>query len=278
MTTLCDNSEIADSVAFSIAEDVGDGDITAELIPEQQLVEATLVTREDMIVCGQAWFDEVYHQIDNDVVIDWQVSEGERVSANSILAIIHGHARSIVTGERCALNWLQALSGTATTTADYVERLSGTKVRLLDTRKTIPGLRYAQKYAVSVGGGQNHRMGLYDAYLIKENHIAACGSIAAAVELARQLHMERIVEVEVEDFIQLQQALDAEVDIIMLDNFSFEQMQEAVALTQGHAKLEVSGNVSMEQLSELAKTGIDYISVGALTKHVRAIDLSMRIN
>lgn len=276
-TTLFDNEIIEDSIAVSLAEDIGGGDITAALIPEPQQGQASLITREPMIVCGQPWFDEVYRQVDLDVTIDWRVDEGESIAPSTQLAVLTGSLRSIVTGERCAMNWLQTLSGTATIVSKYAKQLENTSTRLLDTRKTIPGLRYAQKYAVRVGGGQNHRMGLYDAFLIKENHIAACGSLAEAVELARALHADKIVEVEVESMEQLEEALSASADIIMLDNFDCDAMRAAVELVGGRAKLEVSGNVEEGQLSEIAETGVDYISVGALTKHVRAIDLSMRV-
>jgi len=260
----------------SIEEDVGTGDITAALIAKDVIADAEIISRESAIVCGIPWFNEVYYQIDDDVRIQWHVAEGDEIRPNQCLVTLGGCARSLVTGERCALNWLQLLSGTATQVARCVKMLSGTKTELLDTRKTIPGLRQAQKYAVKMGGGRNHRMGLYDAYLIKENHIASCCSIKRAIEHARQLFPDKSVEVEIEQLSQLQEALSAGADIIMLDNFNFEQMEQAVAITQGQAKLEVSGNVSIDNLSHIANTGIDYISMGALTKNVTAVDLSMR--
>lgn len=265
------------AVKQSLVEDIGAGDITAALIDTSAQATAQLVTRESAVVCGQAWVEEVYRQVDTAVRLDWQVAEGDTVQPDQRLLMLTGPARSILTGERCALNWLQTLSGTATVTAAYVAQLSGSQTRLLDTRKTIPGLRQAQKYAVSVGGGQNHRMGLYDAFLIKENHIASCGSIGKAVLQARQHHPDKRVEVEVENLDELEQALQAGADMIMLDNFKLAQAREAVTVAAGRAKLEVSGNVSLDTLAELATTGVDYVSVGALTKHLKSIDLSMRI-
>lgn len=274
--------EIKQGVSHALAEDLGylplqQGDITASLIPEQQSAVATIITREDCVVCGTAWVDEVFAQLSEHVVIQWHVSDGERVKANSVLCEITGPARILLTGERTALNFLQTLSGTATTTAQYVALLGHSKTRLLDTRKTLPGLRLAQKYAVSCGGGKNHRMGLYDAFLIKENHIAAAGSIANAVNTARQNFPGKPVEVEVEDLIELEQALAANADIIMLDNFHIADIVKAVSLNQGKAKLEVSGNITADALRALSTTGVDFISSGALTKNVQAIDLSMRL-
>ena len=274
--------EIKQGVSHALAEDLGylplqQGDITASLIPEQQSAVATIITREDCVVCGTAWVDEVFAQLSEQVVIQWHVKDGERVKANSLLCEITGPARILLTGERTALNFLQTLSGTATTTAQYVALLGQSKTRLLDTRKTLPGLRLAQKYAVSCGGGKNHRMGLYDAFLIKENHIAAAGSIANAVNTARQNFPGKPVEVEVEDLIELEQALAANADIIMLDNFHIADIVKAVSLNQGKAKLEVSGNITAEALRALSTTGVDFISSGALTKNVQAIDLSMRL-
>jgi nicotinate-nucleotide pyrophosphorylase (carboxylating) len=271
------------AVASALAEDLGflslqDGDITASLIPPQQQASATIITREDCIVCGTAFADEVFQQLGGSVSIDWQVKDGDNLAANTVLCTLQGPARILLTGERSALNFLQLLSATATTTAHYVKFLQGSNTRLLDTRKTIPGLRFAQKYAVATGGGKNHRVGLFDAFLIKENHIAAAGSIANAVKTARQNFPGKPVEVETENLNELQQALHAGADIIMLDNFSLADIKHAVAITAGSAKLEVSGNITSERLTELASTGVDYISSGALTKHVQAIDLSMRLS
>jgi nicotinate-nucleotide pyrophosphorylase (carboxylating) len=270
------------AVSSALAEDLGflplsQGDISASLIPETQKASATIITREDCVVCGTAFVDEVFRQLGSEVNINWQVNDGDKVSANSILCTLQGPARILLTGERTGLNFLQLLSGTATTTAHYVQYLQGSNTKLLDTRKTVPGLRFAQKYAVSVGGGQNHRIGLFDAFLIKENHIAAAGSILQAVTAARQNFPGKPVEVETENLHELQQALAAGADIIMLDNFTLPHIEHAVAITAGKAKLEVSGNITSERLSALAATGVDYISSGALTKHVQAIDLSMRL-
>ena len=275
--------ELERAVAAALAEDLGflplaKGDITASLIPPEQQASATIITREDCVVCGTAFADEVFRQLGGEVQLNWQVKDGDKVSANSVLCTLSGPARILLTGERTALNFLQLLSATASVTAHYVQFLAGSKTRLLDTRKTLPGLRFAQKYAVTVGGGKNHRIGLYDAFLIKENHIAAAGSIANAVASARQNFPGKPVEVETENLQELQQALTAGADIIMLDNFSLADINQAVALNNGQAKLEVSGNITSERLTELAATGVDYISSGALTKHVQAIDLSMRLS
>ena len=275
--------EIRRAVSAALAEDLGflplaDGDITASLIPATQQASASIITREACVLCGSAFVDEVFRQLGGDVRIDWQARDGDTLAANSTLCRLSGPARILLTGERTALNFLQLLSATATTTAHYVQFLQGSNTRLLDTRKTIPGLRFAQKYAVSTGGGKNHRIGLYDAFLIKENHIAAAGSIANAVATARQNFPGKPVEVETENLAELQQALAAGADIIMLDNFSLADIVQAVALNAGKAKLEVSGNITSERLTELAATGVDYISSGALTKHIQAIDLSMRLS
>ncbi|MEH8019082.1 carboxylating nicotinate-nucleotide diphosphorylase [Rheinheimera muenzenbergensis] len=275
--------ECTRAVAAALAEDLGflplaEGDITASLIPQAQQASATIITREPCVVCGTAFVDEVFRQLGNEVQLSWQVKDGDQVAADTLLCTLTGPARILLTGERSALNFLQLLSATATTTAHYVQFLHGSNTRLLDTRKTLPGLRFAQKYAVTVGGGKNHRIGLFDAFLIKENHIAAAGSIANAVATARQNFPGKPVEVETENLAELQQALDAGADIIMLDNFSLADIQRSVAINQGKAKLEVSGNITSERLTELAATGVDYISSGALTKHVQAIDLSMRLN
>lgn len=265
-------------VAASFLMDVGDGDITALLIDQAVDASARVIARERCVVCGIPWFSAVFNSVDPDVQLKWLVQEGDEVVANQPLVELVGNARSLVTGEREALNWLQTLSGTATTVARYVALLHGTNVSLLDTRKTIPGLRLAQKYAVTIGGGKNHRMGLYDAFLIKENHIMSCGSIEAAIKMARTIAPQKLIEVEVESLDELSQALSVKADIVMLDNFSIQSMKQAVDICQGRAKLEVSGNVTDDQVKVIAATGIDYISVGALTKHVQAVDLSMRFH
>lgn len=272
-----DASIIQHDVSASLQEDIGTGDITALLIDSEQQVVAELIAREPAVLCGKAWASEVYRQLDEHVELEWLKHDGDKLSANQVFLRLHGNARSILTGERAAMNWLQTLSATATKTAEYAALLVGTHCKLLDTRKTIPGLRYAQKYAVRTGGGMNHRLGLYDRYLIKENHIASCGSIAKAVAKARALNGEVLVEVEVESLAELEQAIKAQADIIMLDNFSLHDMSVAVAMNQGVAKLEVSGNVEHDTLADIASTGVDFISSGALTKHIRAIDLSMRV-
>ncbi|EIW88131.1 nicotinate-nucleotide pyrophosphorylase [Alishewanella agri BL06] len=274
--------ELRRAVTAALAEDLGQqnaelGDITASLIPATQQAVATIITREDCVLCGSGFVNEVFLQLGNQVSIQWHATDGDRLSANSLICTLQGPARALLTGERTALNFLQLLSGTATTTAHYVRYLEGSNTRLLDTRKTLPGLRFAQKYAVSCGGGLNHRFGLFDAFLIKENHIAAAGSISQAVQQARQNFPGKPVEVEVENLDELKQALTAGADIIMLDNFSTPEIRQAVLLNQGRAKLEVSGNITSERLGELAATGVDFISSGALTKHVQAIDLSMRL-
>lgn len=272
--------DIQECVSRALQEDVGAGDLTASLIPADKQARAHLVTREDAILCGTAWFAEVFRQLDPSVHIRWLAHDGERVAANQRLCEIAGPARAILTGERTALNFLQLLSATATTTRHYADAVAGTQCRILDTRKTIPGLRLAQKYAVVCGGGTNHRIGLFDAILVKENHIAAAGSIAAAVAAARKLNDRVMLEVEVENFDELNQALDAGVDRILLDNFSLDDMRRAVSLTRAHrnarVELEASGNMALEGLRTVAETGVDFISVGGLTKHVRAVDLSMR--
>ena len=269
---------IQENVTVSLIEDVGSGDITAELIPENHQATARVITREPAVICGVEWVKEVFRQLDTRVQLDWKVQDGEHVDANTQLLGLKGPARALLTGERTALNFLQTLSGTATLSAHYAHQVSSTSVKLLDTRKTLPGLRMAQKYAVQCGGCFNHRIGLYDAFLIKENHIIACGGIANAVKTARSNHPSKPVEVEVESLTQLSEALDVGADIIMLDNFTPEQMEEAVKLTAGRALLEASGNITDETLLRFASTGVDYISIGALTKHCKAIDLSMRID
>ncbi|MCX4035645.1 carboxylating nicotinate-nucleotide diphosphorylase [Aeromonas caviae] len=279
--------DIRRAVRAALLEDLGDAltaldqpdasaDITAQLIPADRISTARVITREAGVFCGQPWVDEVFAQLGGEVKVEWKVQDGERLAPNQELFRLHGPARVLLTGERNALNFVQTLSGVATLTARYVAELEGTDCRLLDTRKTLPGLRSAQKYAVTCGGGKNHRIGLFDAYLIKENHILACGGIAEAISEARRLNQDKPVEVEVESLAELEQALAARADIVMLDNFDIPMMQEAVRLNQGRAKLEVSGNVTLDTLAGYAATGIDFISVGALTKHVRALDLSMR--
>ncbi|BCS50314.1 nicotinate-nucleotide diphosphorylase [Aeromonas jandaei] len=279
--------DVSRAVRAALLEDLGDAlttldqpdasaDITAQLLPTDRMASARVITREAGVFCGQPWVDEVFVQLGGDVKVEWKVQDGEVISPNQELFRLHGPARLLLTGERNALNFVQTLSGVATLTARYVAELEETDCRLLDTRKTIPGLRTAQKYAVTCGGGKNHRIGLYDAYLIKENHIFACGGIAEAINEARHLNPGKPVEVEVESLAELEQALAANADIVMLDNFDVAMMREAVAINQGRAKLEVSGNVTLDTLAEFAATGVDFISVGALTKHVRALDLSMR--
>jgi len=290
--------DISKTISWALSEDLGatddaapqaSQDITAMLIPENEQAVATVITREDCIVCGVAWVNEVFKQLDASLnepmeqatssiptKITWFVNDGEAVAANTTLFELEGDARTLLTGERVALNFLQTLSGTATLTSRYVKELIGSETKLLDTRKTLPGLRSAQKYAVLCGGGVNHRIGLFDAFLIKENHIAACGGIAQAVATAKSNHSDKTVEVEVESLDELEQALNAGADIIMLDNFTPQMIEQAVTATRGKAKLEVSGNMTIEILQEYAKAGVDYISSGALTKHVEAIDLSMR--
>jgi nicotinate-nucleotide pyrophosphorylase (carboxylating) len=259
-----------------IEEDIGSGDITAAMIPETITAEADVITRENMVLCGRAWFDAVFHYLDTGIHINWLVDEGEINEKNTTLCRINGSARNLLTGERTALNLLQTLSATATVARHYADAIAGTACKILDTRKTIPGLRKAQKYAVACGGCFNHRMGLYDGVLIKENHIIAAGSIAKAVRAARE-KSSVAVEVEVESLQELIEALAAKPDRIMLDNFSIEDMQTAVKLTAGTAELEASGNIDLENCRTVAETGVDYISIGALTKHIRAIDLSMRV-
>jgi nicotinate-nucleotide pyrophosphorylase (carboxylating) len=261
-----------------LEEDVGSGDLTASIVPEHATARARVITRESVVLCGQAWFAAVFARLGGSVQIDWQVAEGEQVEAGAELCAMRGPARALLTGERTALNLLQTLSGTATLARAYAKAVDGTKAKVLDTRKTIPGLRKAQKYAVRCGGCDNHRMGLYDGILIKENHILACGSIEKAVHAAKALGANVPIEVEVENLDELQQALAAGAERILLDNFTIAMMREAVTETASRAKLEVSGNVTLDTIRQIAETGVDYISVGALTKNVRATDLSMRIS
>ena len=273
--------DIQRAVRHALEEDLGGvldphADITAQLIPADKPGVAYVITRENGVFCGKAWVDEVFAQLGGQVHVEWKVADGDKLEPNQELFRLQGPARILLTGERTALNFVQSLSGVATLTARYMQEIDGTRCKLLDTRKTVPGLRTALKYAVTCGGGTNHRMGLFDAYLIKENHILACGGIAEAVNEARHLNPGKRVEVEVENLDELRQALAAHADIIMLDNFAVPMMIEAVAINAGQAKLEVSGNVSLETIREYAQTGVDFISVGALTKHVQALDLSMR--
>jgi nicotinate-nucleotide pyrophosphorylase (carboxylating) len=273
---------IKQTVQFALFEDLGGkpvetGDITANLIPQDQMIQAEVITREPCVLAGAEWVNETFRQLDPNIKITWLVKDGEHLQANQAIFQVSGAARAILTGERTALNFLQTLSATATHVAACVAELVGTQTQLLDTRKTLPGMRLAQKYAVTCGGGKNHRIGLYDAFLIKENHIMACGSIAQAIEQARSQHSELAVEVEVENLAELTQAIEAGADIVMLDNFSIALIEQAVILNQGRSKLEVSGNVTRERLKALSATGVDYISSGALTKNVNAIDLSLRV-
>ena len=270
--------DIAVSVQRALAEDVGRGDLTASLIPPDCQVQAQVISRERAVLCGSAWMNEVYRQLDPTVHIAWQAQDGETVRPDQVLCRIGGVARPILTGERTALNFVQTLSGTATETRRYVEAVRGTRAIILDTRKTLPGLRAAQKYAVTCGGGQNHRMGLFDGILIKENHIAAAGSVSAALQAARALAPPDImVEIEVETLAQLDEALAAGATRILLDNFPLDQLRAAVQRAGDRAQLEASGGVSLHSIHDIARTGVQYISVGGLTKHVHAIDLSLRL-
>jgi len=267
-------------VTAALIEDIGDGDISAALIPADAQSSAQVISRENAVLCGTAWFNEVFRQLDAHIVIDWQVGDGDAICSNQTLCRLTGNSRSLLSGERSALNLLQTLSATATQTRKFVDAISGTGAVILDTRKTLPGLRTAQKYAVTCGGGSNHRMGLFDAFLIKENHILAAGSIAAAVSSARQQHATLKVEVEVENLDEVRQALHAGADQLLLDNMALATLREAVALNReknnGRAKLEASGGVNLERVRAIADTGVDFISVGSITKDVRAVDLSMR--
>ncbi len=267
---------IKENVRIALAEDIGTGDLTAALIPILLNAEARVISREPAVICGSAWVNEVFRQLDPSVDIEWLVRDGDEVNPNNTLFHLHGTARALLTGERTALNFLQTLSGVATEARRWSNAVAGLPVKILDTRKTIPGLRDGQKYAVVCGGCHNHRHGLYDGVLIKENHILAAGSIAQAIEKIRPYAQGKRVEVEVENLNELSEALTAGADIIMLDNFSIKKIHEAVAMAKDQAELEVSGNVELGTVRSLAETGVDYISTGALTKHVKAIDLSMR--
>lgn len=274
--------DLQETVRRALAEDIGSGDITAALIPETAWCDATVISREEAVVCGVAWFDAVFQQLDSTIQVIWQVKDGEAVRTNQTLCTLHGSARPLLSGERAALNFLQTLSGTATTARRYADAVHGIPVRILDTRKTLPGLRTAQKYAVRCGGCHNHRHGLYDGILIKENHILAAGSItravAAARDLMRDVRRDLPVEVEVETLGEVREALNAGADILLLDNFNLEQARAAVVLNKGQAKLEMSGGVNLHNLRIVAETGVDFISIGALTKNIQAIDLSMRFS
>lgn len=270
--------DIPKCVARALTEDIGSGDISAQLIDANQLATGRVISREKAVICGRPWVDEVFFQLDPAIVIDWHISEGDWVKENQTLFSISGNARVLLSGERCALNFLQTLSGTATTARQYANLTTQSKIRILDTRKTIPGLRLAQKYAVDIGGCSNHRIGLYDAFLIKENHIIACGGIANAVNKAKQMSPDKEIEVEVECLDELKQAVSAGADRVMLDNFTREQIMQIKAIDLGNTKIEVSGNVTEHSLSQYFYTPIDYISSGSLTKNIQAIDLSMRLS
>ncbi len=269
--------DINRSVRIALEEDIGPGDITAELIPAEQKATATVITREDCVVCGQAWFDETFEQLGGLDVIEWHVKDGDCVKAGKVLVTLKGNTRRLLTGERTALNFLQLLSGTATTSAQYAELVKGTDTIVLDTRKTIPGLRTAQKYAVAVGGCANHRIGLFDAFLIKENHIEACGGIAEAISKAKALYPEKTIEIEVENLDQLELALKAKANIIMLDNFSTEMLNKAKKLKPEESRFEISGNMDLSKLANIPDKLVDFASVGRLTKDLKAIDLSFKL-
>ena len=270
--------QVAVDVARALAEDMGNGDLTARLLPAAQTAQARVVTREKAVIAGRPWFDACFRTLDPACRIEWRVNEGDNVDADTVLVEISGLARALLTAERPALNFLQTLSAVATTTRPYVDAVRGTHTAILDTRKTLPGLRIAEKYAVRVGGGQNQRLGLFDGILIKENHIAAAGGIAEALEAAFELANDSVsVQIEVENLDQLEQALAAGAPLILLDNFNVAQMRRAVQITHGRALLEASGNISLANVREIAETGVERISIGALTKHIRAVDLSMRL-
>ena len=266
------------NIQQALQEDIGEGDITALLTPEEEQASATIISREDMVLAGQPWVNALIQAYDPAIQVTWLKNDGDRIASDEVFLQLAGSARSLLTVERPALNFIQTLSAVATKTADYVKQLDGLHTKLLDTRKTLPGLRIAQKYAVAVGGGQNHRLGLFDAFLIKENHIMAAGGIVQAIAKAHSIAPGKPVEVEVETWEELNQALEAKADIVMLDNFSQQQMIDAVKHVAGRCKLEASGNITIENLREVASTGVDYISMGVLTKDVKAVDLSMRFN
>jgi nicotinate-nucleotide pyrophosphorylase (carboxylating) len=275
-------ASIRKNVADALAEDIGGGDLTASLVPQASRVSASIFTRENAVMAGQHWVDEVYAQLDADVQVNWQQNDGDRISENSVLCKVEGPARSVLSGERTALNFLQFLSATATATAGYVAAVKGTDTRILDTRKTVPGLRLAQKYAVRCGGGVNHRIGLFDAILIKENHILSAGGIQNAIKAALASATDVLIEIEVESLEELRQALDAGAKRLLLDNFSLNELRKAVEINRAKgvplAELEASGGLTLDHLRQVAETGVDYISVGAVTKNIRAIDLSMRFD
>ncbi len=268
---------IEQDVRSALAEDLGRGDVSAQLIPASRRSVAELISREAAIFCGSAWAEETFRQLDPAVSLDWTVADGDPIAPGDRLCRLHGPSRALLSGERCALNFIQILSAVATATRSYVDAVAHTRARILDTRKTIPGLRRAQKYAVACGGGYNHRFGLYDAFLIKENHIAAAGSIEAAVTAARHFGAELLIEVEVETLAQLEQTIAAGAGRVLLDNFNLEQLRRAVELAGGRVELEASGGIELSAVAAVAETGVDFISVGALTKNVRAVDLTMRL-
>lgn len=267
---------INNAVNTALDEDIGNGDVTAASFNNDETASAKVISREAAVLCGQQWFDLVFHKLDPNIVIDWKLNDGDSMKPDETVCTLNGNAKAILTGERTALNFLQTLSGTATKTKIYVDRISGTDAQILDTRKTLPGMRYAQKYAVRCGGGENHRIGLFDAILIKENHIATAGTVTEAVNQAKQHFPNLKLEVEVETIDQLKQALKTETDVIMLDNFTLAELENAVAITDDKKKLEASGNMTLENIREVAKTGVNFISIGAITKHVQAVDFSMR--
>lgn len=269
-------SDIASTVQRALAEDIGDGDLTAALVPAEARAHGRVISREEAVLCGLAWFEETFRQVDDRIAIHWEAKDGDAIKRDQLLCRLEGPARGLLTGERTALNFLQTLSGTATAARRYAEAVKGTGATVLDTRKTLPGLRSAQKYAVSCGGATNHRMGLFDGILVKENHIMAAGGITAAVKAARAGGASVTVEVEVENMDELREALAAGADILLLDNFGLAGMREAVKVTAKRAKLEASGGIDLTQIKAVAGTGVDYVSVGSLTKHVQAVDLSLR--
>ncbi|MGB2106459.1 MAG: carboxylating nicotinate-nucleotide diphosphorylase [Porticoccaceae bacterium] len=270
--------DIPQSVARALEEDIGSGDISAQLIDADKLATGTVISREKAVICGRPWVDEVFKQLDPNIFIDWHIDEGDWVDENQPLFSVSGNARVLLSAERCALNFLQTLSGTATSARRYADLANNSQIRILDTRKTIPGLRLAQKYAIEIGGCSNHRIGLYDAFLIKENHIIACGGIAQAVNKAKQIAPQKEIEVEVESLGELQQAVEAGAHRVMLDNFTRDQILQIETIDLGNTKIEVSGNVTEHSLAQYLDTPIDFISSGSLTKHVQAIDLSMRLS
>jgi nicotinate-nucleotide pyrophosphorylase (carboxylating) len=273
---MIDSQQIADDVTRALTEDIGGGDVSARLVPAEQMMQGRIVARESCVLAGTAWAEAAFRRVSNRSLVQWLYCDGDPVPADSVICTLDGPARALLTAERTALNFLQTLSGTATITRAYVDAISGTSARILDTRKTIPGLRMAQKYAVTCGGGLNHRLGLYDMVLLKENHIMAAGSITAAVQASRAINPDVPLEVEVETLDQLEEALAAGVDRILLDNYDLAGLRAAVAANKGRAKLEASGNVDLSTVRDVALTGVDFISTGAITKHVQAIDLSLR--